>query len=91
VRFHELIEVKVHRHRKRGRAGWDIEYLPGANIAKAAGFFHQGKTGPAFKSYQFGVPRNIRFEDNRRAGDGHRDEAGADGAAAGILWHAQEN
>lgn len=91
VRLHHLIEVNVHRHRKRGCAGGNVEHLPGANIAKAAGIFHQGKTGLSFKSYQFAVTRKIRFEDNGGAGDGHRDDVRVDGAAAGILWHAQKN
>jgi hypothetical protein len=74
VRFHQLVEINLHRQGKRGRAGRNVEHLPGANIAKIAWTFHKGKTGPSFKSYQFAVTPGVRFENDGRAGNGHRDD-----------------
>jgi hypothetical protein len=91
VRFHQLIEVDLYRHRKHRGAGRNIEHLPGANIANAARIFHERKTRAPFQSNQFAVTRGVRFEDDRGAGNGHGDGVGVNGAAAGILWHAKEN
>jgi len=91
VRFHYLIEINLYRHGKRGRSGRDVEHLPGANIAKVVRALHEGKTGASFKSYQFAVTRVVRFEDDSCAGNGHRNDVRVNGAAAGILWHAQED
>jgi hypothetical protein len=91
VRFQQLIEVNLHRHGKRRGVGRNIEHLPGANVANAARIFHERKTRAPFQSDQFAVTRGVRFEDDRGAGNGHRDTFGVNGAAAGILWHAKEN
>lgn len=91
MRSHHLVEVNLYRQGKRGRAGRNVEHLPGANIAKVARVFHEGKTGASFKSYQFAVTRGVRFENNGCPGNGHRDDVRVNRAAAGILWHAQEN
>jgi hypothetical protein len=91
VRFHHLVEINLHRQGKRSRAGRNVEHLPGAHMAKVARAFRKGKTGASFKSYQFAVTREVRFEDNGRAGNGHRDDVRINRAAAGILWHTEEN
>ncbi len=91
VRFHDLIQIDVRRHRERRGAGRDIQHLASLHIPGLAGMPDQGSARASFQDDQFALSRAVAFENHRRAGHRHGHGAGPDGAAAGILRHAEEN
>lgn len=88
---HQLIQIDVYRHRQRGRARGNIEHLPGKHVPKLFRILLQRDPRATFERDQFAPPAAAAFKNHGRSGYGHGDGAAPDGAAAGILGHAEQD
>ena len=91
MRSHDLIQIDVYRHGQRGRARWNIDHLPGKNFPELLRALLQRNPRAAFERDQLAAPAAASLKDHRRSGYGDGNGAAPDGAAAGILRHAQQD
>jgi len=88
---HELVDIKVHGHWQRGRAGWDIEHLAAKHLSPVTRFAFQRDPRGALQIIELAPAAAASFENYRRPGYRNGDSAAPDRAAAGILRNAQQN